>query len=211
MLDDVTRHAVRREVDALAPLLSDGLAQAVDACLNDSRRLNLRRHPWRHSGTVRIVLRDYLEKSALPPGWEVGGNPSLSGQLSLKNERDGIAMRVLKGSRVNPNGVPHAGTSQVRQEEWLPRQRALSLPGLTALQLNHLLLLWDFVDVGDLEKGVRIEVVHPVEPGKYQGAVACDLRYIVKQDGMVDEGHPIYEESPEEEDLFYVVEKEQDA
>lgn len=120
------------------------------------------------SGLIRAGVREYLH-DAMPPEWELTGNPDLMGQLKLKNQAEGITVRVLKGKKPRM-GVPHAGSSKSRRAYWLNKPMLnVQLP-MDVQEHHNLLLLWLEDD-----EGFQLRLVRPTSAGTYFKEVDVDF------------------------------------
>lgn len=164
MVTELTRRLMIREGAKLAPTLYEHLDVAV---VETRRALRLpeRKYPHLHAYHRRAVLREGLEREMLPDGWKVDGNSRLGGQTILSNRELGASLRFLSESSVTANGVPHAGHSQARREQWY----VPAAPLFPREDDRHMLLLMG------LHGEPSLRIVHPIEPGRYNGYVACDF------------------------------------
>lgn len=176
MVDDVTQRLVREQAALLSTPLLDLMAPAMARA--ERRFRGREQYPHFVASARRIEFREGMARAELPKGWRVGGNPRMSAQTTLLHADHGFELRLLSESTVNPNGVPHAGTTRARQELWSPQT---SLPGLAggrepaAVDRRDFLLLCDF-------PGQALRIVRTVEPGKYRGAVRCDFQVPLAED-----------------------------
>jgi len=167
-------------LDPITPLLYQDTATALINAENRVGDLVRRGHLHLRSLTVRAELRAQLEDQALGD-WVVGGDPRLMGQLYLRHPVAGITLRLLKERRrTYPGGVPLAGHNRARRQYWSqPVVAGLVIPGQLAAHEDaediKLLLLWDLVNVDDLDAGFQLRVVKPVSPGRFGSAVPLDF------------------------------------
>lgn len=164
MVTELTRRLMIREGAKLAPPLYEHLDLAV---IETRRALRLpeRKYPHLHAYHRRALLREGLERETLPDGWKVEGNSRLGGQTILANRELGATLRFLSESSVTANGVPHAGHTQARRERWW----APATPLVPFEDDGHMLLLMN------VHGEPSLRIVHPIEPGRYNGYVACDF------------------------------------
>lgn len=173
MLDDVTQRIVIRE----AALLSEQLYECFDTAARKTRKklpFSETNEPHAHAFYRRAEFRARLSKEPLPGGWQVGGNSRLGGQLILHHSDLSMSFRVLSESRVTKNGVPHAGHTRARQAEWA-EVPIFGIDGFTAHR--RFLLL-----TNSRSTPSKMRLVHPIDPGKYKGTVACDFNKPVLRD-----------------------------
>ena len=197
MVDDVTRRFFIREAGTLSPVLYENLDLAVIET-RERVRFPATKEPHAHAFYRRAALRDGLEAEPLPGGWIVGGNSRMGSQIILRNPEHGASLRVLSESRVTSNGVPHAGATQARRDAWYAPPRPLFSMPPTPTTHRDLLLLTD--TTGSLP---TMRIVHPVEPGRYNGTVTCDFALSLLRDtaAMMNSA---FAGADEEEDFFNV-------
>lgn len=208
-----SHHGIEVQAQALGPLLFAGVATSVMVAETRRRGLEHSKYPHLAPILVRAELREYLEATALPNGWIVGGDPRLMGQLLLENEDLNLRMRVLKERRATyPGGIPPAGKNRARRQAWTaaPLDLVWPSPNLTVRsaaapadrpgELVRLLLVWDFVAGTNLRE-FTLRVVHPTEPGIYGKAVPCDLVLDIKDGGEIFKSLE-FTGSPQDDDLF---------
>lgn len=159
--------------------------------------------------SARAFMREHWLANGLPDGWEIAGNPRLMGQTLLRNETDGVEMRLLKERRrAYPGGVPVAGSNQSRRKRWRQAALGFDIPGRPfADETVRLLALWDHAKTDD-GKAVLLRVVHTLEPGVYGSRVPVDLSYEIKPAGGIFETLQFRGES-QEEDLFAEIDREE--
>jgi len=189
MTTDQIRATIRIETARLAPALYEGLAGAIAAADARFKGLEHRKYPQLRPLAVRAELREFLESEAqLPPGWQVTGNPALMCQLMLESRASGLRLRFLKERRrTYPDGVPVAGTSAARRQQWLQPLLVSDQAAVRGRAVAELLLLWDYRIVEDRRDGFSLRVVHPMEPGMYGRAVRCDVDFAIEAGGSLFE------------------------
>ena len=160
---DFTLELIRREGNALAPVLYEHIDAADALRAQRLEGLSHSKHPLAHAQVRRAVLREGLDEASLPNGWIVSGNTAQS-QIILRQPDLNMEMRLLAETRINPGRVPHAGHTSARQALWTPPLFTLES------DTRRLLLLMDF---HSSLPGLRI--VRPVEQGRYGKTVQCDL------------------------------------
>ncbi len=197
--------------DYLALSLFEAFADAVvsaEATMAARRRSKKYKYNGLFSYLVRVDVREHFIEFDLPEGWELSGNPELSGQLKLREEKSGSEIRVLKRSQVTKNGVPHAGTNRSRRQRWRERSpyTLFAAMGLNwaakskISQHDELLLLWGY----DSDNGLSLRLVHPVEPGQFGGTVKYDYSYDLVIDGTLHEGRRFDPDASEEYQIMEV-------
>lgn len=198
-----TRQLVEHEARLLGPRLFEGMAIAIDQAETRATGLGRTKYPHLRPMIVRAELREYLETEGLPEGWAVDGNPTLMGQLFLKKPASGVKLRVLKERRrTYPGGVPTAGRSTRRRQDWATPLFPLSaMPDGAAPTVNELLLLWDYAYKKEVVEGFTMRVVHPIEAGEYGRAVRCDVDFAIEAGGSVFE-RLTFQGDNDEEDFF---------
>jgi hypothetical protein len=185
MSGDEARLAIETQARALGPVLHAGMATALVSSRKRQFGLDYTKYPHLLPLMLRCALREHLETEALPPGWAVGGDPRLMGQLTLEHAELKLDMRFLKERRrTYPGGVPVAGRNPARRERWINQPLDIEMPGASpAAAPLSLLLLWDFVD-GDLDE-FSLRIVHTLAPGVYGAKVSCDLILDVQVGGSI--------------------------
>ncbi|MDR0285417.1 MAG: hypothetical protein LBI33_11115 [Propionibacteriaceae bacterium] len=162
------------------------------------------------SHVMRLSLRIRLSERSLP-GWGLGGNPALSGQLHLVQADSGLLLKVLKERRrTYPGGVPPPGYNRTRREYWRNEPLQPVLPGMPRLLptdgWTNLLLLWDLVDAMDIDQGFTLRVVHTLTPGSYGSNVPIDLSVPLDASGGLWESLQ-FPGSDDSEDFFVDVDE----
>lgn len=157
--------------------------------------------------TVRAEMREYLEANLVGNKWGVDGDPRKMGQLLLAHPNLNMEMQFLKERRhTYPGGVPTAGNNENRRQRWINDPLDLDLPDAAGPDMTNpvrLLLLWDFLDADTLDQ-FTLRIAHPLEPGVYGSAVACDLVLDVNDGGEIFKSLE-FTGSPDDEDLFGMV------
>lgn len=198
------RRAIEVQAGVLGAALHAGMATSLAGALARNRGLQHTKYPHLMPLTVRAEMREYLEANPMANDWRVDGDPRKMGQLLLAHPDLNMEMQFLKERRrTYPGGVPTAGKNKARRQRWSNDPLDLELPVAPHLASTgpvRLLLLWDFLDVQTLEQ-FRLRIVHPLEPGVYGKAVACDLILDVNDGGEI---FKILEftGSPDDDDLF---------
>ncbi|MDI9629453.1 MAG: hypothetical protein QM286_13105 [Acidobacteriota bacterium] len=197
---------IERHVQGVGLALYEGVAAGVDHATVAMGRLSIGDYPWLFSGHARAAMRHYWVRSGHlgVSGWSVRGRPQLMGETFLENDEHRLSLRLLKESgRVHPGGVPAAGRSDTRREQWqapLPGL-ARSSDGLEFLSgVAACLLLWAV----EFEAGIpliSVRVVHPLEPGRYGQRVPIDMSFSISPKGQMFEDLR-FSGDPQEEDLF---------
>ena len=171
------RPVITQEAAALSATLTESMATAMGQARVDSRRYSHKDFPHVMPLLLRCAMRMELEKYALPPGWELSGNPRLMGQLLLAQSELAMDLRFLKERRrTYSGGVPPAGRNPARRRAWsadiaLPFQIDTNQPERTTI-----LWVWDFDgEPHDEDTGFTQRLVHTLAPGTYGHAVPCDL------------------------------------
>lgn len=197
MVTELTRRIVIREGSLLAAPLYEHL-DAADAQTSQMLRgrLSEDKAPLAYAHVRRGLLRVGLASEELPGGWELRGNPRLGGQILLVHQDQGATLRVLSESRVTRNGVPHAGTTAARRAAWYQPLRPM-FTGLNFDESDHLHMLLLMNLRGDIPAW---RIVHPIEPGKYNGSVDCDLAVNLIRD--TDSAAGRFEADDEDIDFF---------
>lgn len=159
------------------------------------------------SGMMRLGVREHLSHAGVP-GWTLGGNPNLMGQLQFKNGSGDLALRFLKDGRPPARSIPNAGHNVARRAYWRNTPMLdLGLDTLFDVPLVHkLLLLWSPGEDGTF----NVRVVRPLEPGKYTGRIAIDFsldlaptRTAFEELKFIGEDH--------EEDLIIDIDKDEES
>lgn len=207
------RQAIKVQAQALGPLLHAGVATSLAAALTRNKGLRHEKYPHLLPLTMRAEMREFLEANPAPNGWKVDGEPRLMGQLCLTHPELNMRMRFLKERRrTYPGGVPIAGKSQARRDQWRNVPLDLAFPdGATDMgDLIELLLLWDFLKADSLEE-FRLRIVHTLAPGIHGHAVPCDLILDVNDGGSVF-SRLEFSGSPEDDDFFVIeIDEEEDS
>ncbi|QGH68562.1 hypothetical protein [Pseudactinotalea sp. HY158] len=195
MLDNETRQFFVREAATLAPvlypLLDDAVAAAEAVLPFDGSE-----YPHLFSHYRRAEFRRTTEPDGvLPPGWTLGGNPRLSGQVIFTHVKERASLRLLSENRANANGIPHAGSNQARQAAWAKREQFWQ--GALIPDRDLLLLL----SMSQAEPSLR--VVRTLTTGQYSGRVACDFELPLLRES-VEYNFERFDGSDEGEDLFDV-------
>jgi hypothetical protein len=198
LLDELTRRLFNREAGCLGPVLYELLDDAIASTL--ALPFPRDRFPHAHAAHLRASLRVSLERETLPEGWAAAGNTRRAGQTFLENTTLGASLRLLSESRVTTNGVPHAGHSRARRAVW----SQLSFFGRENVADRTMLLLLDWY-----REEPTFRIVHPVEPGRYKGKVACD--YGVEMIREIDElGNARFDTADDSDgDFFANIEEEE--
>lgn len=175
-------------VEHLSPItaiLDDTVAEAIADAERRTVGVNHNRFPYLRPLMVRALVRISLEDGRLPDDWCVEGRTNRMGELYVK-KHGVMSLRLLKGSPLQPNGVPHAGPNQARQQAWF--QSPLPDPSLarTAEELSFL-LLWAYEDKNDRTSGFTLSLAHTLRPGLFGAQVPCDLLVSIPRGGTMFE------------------------
>jgi hypothetical protein len=201
------REAIKVQAGALGPVLHAGVATSLAGALTRNTGLQYSKYPHLMPLTMRAEMREYLEANPMANDWKVDGDPRKMGQLLLAHPGLKMEMQFLKERRrTDPGGVPTAGRNKGRRQRWSNDPLDLTLPD--TLQLDkidpvRLLLLWDFLSADTLDQ-FTLRIVHPLEPGVYGRAVACDLILDVNDGGEIFKSLE-FTGSPDDDDLFGMV------
>lgn len=185
-------------VGPLSGLLHDAMAGAIEGAEQRLVGLEHAVYPHLRPQVVRAELRSRLVDQPLPAGWKVGGNSRQMGQLYL--EASGEArLRFLKGGKINPGGVPHAGYNSSRRATW----HQAPLVGLESTGPLTFLLVWNYLDAEARTEGYSLRLAHPLHPGRVGANVPCDLLMDLPRQTSIFEGIKAFD-TEEEVDLFNV-------
>jgi hypothetical protein len=198
------RQAIEVQAGALGPVLHAGVATSLAGALTRNRGLQHTKYPHLMPLTMRAEMREYLEANPMANDWKVDGDPRKMGQLLLTHPDLNMEMQFLKERRrTYPGGVPTAGENKTRRQRWSNDPLDLDLADAAHLDSTdpvRLLLLWDFLDAQTLDQ-FKLRIVHPLEPGVYGRAVACDLILDVNDGGEIFKSLE-FTGSPDDDDLF---------
>ncbi|WP_061712899.1 hypothetical protein [Kocuria palustris] len=198
------RQAIEVQAGALGPLLHAGMATSLAGALTRLKGFQHIKYPHLIPFVMRAELREYLESNPMANGWRVEGDPRKMGQIRFAHPGLNMEMQFLKERRrTYPGGVPPAGRNGTRRQRWLNDPLDLDLPNAAhpnSADPIRLLLLWDFLDASTLDQ-FKLRIVHPLEPGEYGKAVACDLILDVEDGGEIFKSLE-FTGSPDDDDLF---------
>lgn len=198
------RRAIQVQAGVLGPVLHAGVATSLAGALARNRGLQHTKYQHLMPLTMRVEMREYLEANPLANGWRVDGDPRKLGQLLLAHPDLNMEMQFLKERRrTYPGGVPTAGKNKSRRQRWSNDPLDLDLSHAEHVDSTHpvrLLLLWDFLNARTLDQ-FKLRIVHPLEPGVYGKAVACDLILDVNDGGEIFKSLE-FTGSPDDDDLF---------
>ncbi|MCH8563666.1 hypothetical protein LTI14_10635 [Nesterenkonia sp. YGD6] len=201
------KETVISHAGALGPDLQDTMARAMASASRDISSLPHDKYPHLRPHITRAYWREELEKTTLPMGWTLGGNPRRNGQTSLIHPELNAEMRIMKERRrTYPGGVPTAGLSPSRRKYWdgtgTPPMEGLEIPAGSLPQFEplNLLLCWDYA-TSENQTDFKLRVVHTLEPGHYGEAVKCDIIIDIQQDGGLHR-YSRFEGSEDHEDFF---------
>lgn len=147
---------------------------------------------------VRLATRESLATRDLGE-WSLSGNPNLNGQLNLTSKKAGINLRVLKVAR-SSGKVPVSGRNGARRAYWKNTPLPLFLqPAIDpGLEIHNLILTWE--PVGEDE--VALQIVRPVETGRYGNRVNVDFVMELAPQRSDFEKLVFQGEDVDDEDLF---------
>lgn len=210
MTPDDMRSRVRREADAASVALWEGISTGVASAEATLRGIARREdYGFLVPLLARVHTRNFWCDAGAPAGWTVAGNPKLMGQTVLRNDVQGMEMRLLKERRrTYPGGVPVAGWNRARRNSWTQPSLDIVVPAHPLLdEYVRLLLLWDRLVV-DGASVLTVRVVHTQSPGIYGKHVPLDLNYEIRSTGGVFDNLS-FSGSPEDEDLFADIERQE--
>ena len=210
MTRDEMHQIVEVQAGLLGPRLYEGMSFAIQDAAGRAKGLDHTKYPHLRPLLTRSSLREHLEAEGLPARWQIGGNPSLMGQLYLSETTLGLKLRVLKERRrTYPGGVPIAGLSPTRRLTWqAPLFPISAITPPAQVPVNELLLLWDYADKDKIKEGFTLRIVHTVEAGQHGRPVRCDIDFAVKTGGTIFENLTFTGDADEEN--FFATEAEID-
>ncbi len=188
-MHEETKAALTAQVRILGPYVYNALSYALGQSRKRCVGLPGQKYPHLLPMAVRCDMREFLEEVELPDGWTIEGNPCLMAQLFLKNADERAGLRFLKERRKTyPGGVPPAGRSAKRRNDWSVQDQPIPHMGIAELEpaWTNLLLLWDLQDApAEEEAGFTLRVVHTIAPGEYGRTVPLDFSLDVLPGGTI--------------------------
>ena len=188
-LPDELIHELHEHLTPMASPWFEGLSHSLSFANKHNARFVFRQQPHLWSLTARAELRMYFEKHPLPPGWILGGDSRLMGQIIFINSEAGLNVDFLKENRrVHPGGIPPAGSSKSRRQRWATPATLFELDGIHHTRADQIDLhfAWDYgrdaneaVDLNTFQS----RILHTTEAGQFGRPVGCNFFFNILPNG----------------------------
>ncbi len=201
---------IKSAISVIAPQLTEvmavGVAESERRCAGIKHNI----HPYLRPSMMRAIVHGELVTRMLPEGWDVVGKSRQNGQILLACPD--MSFRFLKENiRLHPGGTPPAGHNIARKAYYRnPLLEANLFSGDEGIpEPIRAIILWDWIDRDDRDRGVTSRVVHTIGEGSWGSAVPCDLSLpVVNETGFYE--HLQFDGDDEDVDFFQASISEQE-